>query len=63
MKKYIPQFAVEIWCGLFKGHAAKRYYARSEGVQVVVYTCRCGKHQRSTVMPANRELRRMAKKL
>jgi lysyl-tRNA synthetase class I len=57
VKKHIPQWVVWIWCAA-GGHKQERYSAWDKGVQVIVYTCRCGSKQRSHVLPANRKIRR-----
>ena len=49
-------------CAL-RRHPQKRYSAWKDGIQVVVYTCRCGRRQDTKVIPANRKLRRAAAKV
>lgn len=58
MKKHIPQWAVRIWCWLKFDHEMQRFAAWQDGIQVIVYTCRCGTAQTRHVLPANRTIRR-----
>lgn len=60
MKRLIPQWAVRLVCAP-RGHPQRRYAARKDGVQVIVYTCLCGSKQEAKILPANREIRRAAK--
>jgi hypothetical protein len=60
-EKYIPQFVAVAVCAV-RGHRQARYAARHEGIQVVVYTCRCGREQKTHALPANRAIRRGLRK-
>jgi hypothetical protein len=61
VRRFIPQFLAVAWCSL-RGHRQTRYSAWREGVQVVAYTCMCGREQKAHVLPANRRIRRAAAK-
>ncbi len=62
MKRLIPQPLVMLWCWLKFDHEEQRFTAWKDGIQVVVYTCRCGRSQKSHVLPANRKIRRALRK-
>ncbi len=55
--RFVPQWLMAVWCALHR-HPQTRYAAWMEGVQVVVYTCKCGRRQTARVLPANRAIRR-----
>jgi hypothetical protein len=50
-----------LWCLTLTRHAPTRYTAWLDGVQVVVYTCKCGRKQHTRILPANRVMRRAAR--
>lgn len=55
--RIIPQFVIIAYCTM-RGHKQMRYSAWKDGVQIVAYTCPCGKRQSAKVLPANRKIRR-----
>lgn len=57
LKRFIPQWLAVVVCTLVR-HPQKRYTAWHAGIQVVVWTCRCGRKQDSRIYAANRKLRR-----
>ena len=58
--RLVPQWLAVVICTLSR-HRQKRYAAWKDGIEVVVYTCRCGRKQRTLVLPANRRFRRAAR--
>jgi hypothetical protein len=50
-----------VWCSA-RRHRQTRFSAWRDGIQVVVYTCRCGREQKTHILPANRSIRRAAKR-
>jgi hypothetical protein len=61
IERLIPQWLAVIFCTA-RRHPMKRYSAWKDGTQVVVYTCRCGREQHTKILPANRAIRRAARK-
>ena len=57
IERLVPQWLAVIVCAVLR-HPQKRYAAWKDGIQVVVYTCRCGRKQAAHVLPANRRIRR-----
>lgn len=61
IRRFIPQWLAVAVCTTFR-HPAKRFSAWQDGVQIVVYTCRCGRKQNAERYAANRRIRRAASK-
>lgn len=57
IRRLIPQWLVVVVCTTFR-HPMKRFTAWQDGVQLVVYTCRCSKRQSAERYAANRRIRR-----
>lgn len=55
--RFVPQWLAVVLCTIAR-HPQKRYTAWQDGIQVVVWTCRCGRKQSSSVYAANRKIRR-----
>lgn len=55
--RLVPQWLAVVLCTLAR-HPQKRYSAWKDGIQVIVWTCRCGRKQSSSVIAASRGIRR-----
>jgi len=58
IERLVPQWLAVVVCAAL-GHRQRRFSAWADGTQVVVYTCRCGRRQDTSILPANRAIRRL----